>query len=125
MKNFIPNSSEFLNNFFSFIPAVSFLFPNFEGVLLYGVPVYMTLLLTMAWRANARISSAFNLPKIFAGLGGLFFAVSDGLIGFDKFYTPIQYSKIMIMVTYYVAQLGITLSILDHEILTKKSAKSK
>jgi alkenylglycerophosphocholine hydrolase len=101
------------------------MFPNFEGVLIFGVPIYMTLLLTMAWRANARLQSSKNLPKLLAGLGGLFFVISDGLIGFDKFYTPIKYSKVFIMITYYIAQLGITLSVLDHEIVPVKMSKSK
>jgi uncharacterized membrane protein YhhN len=79
----------------------------------------------MAWRANARVTSACNLPKLFAAIGGISFVVSDALIAFDKFYTPIEHSKIMVMVTYYVAQLGFTLATLDHELLTKKSVKSK
>lgn len=46
------------------------------------------------------------------------------LPAFDKFYSPIPYSKIWVMSTYYIAQFAIAISVLDHEVMTKKSAKS-
>lgn len=101
------------------------MFENFDEILVIGVPVYMTLLITMMWRANARIMNTKNLPKLFAGIGAILFVVSDSLIAFNAFYSPIKYSNIMIMVTYYIAQLGITLSILDHEIMPQKGLKTK
>lgn len=104
--------------------AVSLMFKNFEGILVFGVPIYCLLLLTMGWRSNARIQNMKNLPKIFCGIGGILFVISDSLIAFDKFYAPIKYSGILIMVTYYIAQLGITLSILDHEMRPAKIEKS-
>lgn len=113
----------FIINFFLFL-AVSILFKNLDGILIFGVPIYCTLLLTMAWRANARLQGVKNLPKLVAGLGAIFFVASDSLIAFDLFYSPIKYSKILIISTYYVAQLGITLSILDHDVKPKSSMKS-
>lgn len=100
------------------------MFNNFEGILIVGVPVYCTLLITMVWRSNARVSAS-NLPRLLCGIGGVVFMISDGIIAFDKFYNPIPNAKYLIMSTYYFAQLGITLSILDHELIkTKKSTKS-
>lgn len=104
------------------ITAVSFLYPNMTGVLVYGVPVYATLLLTMAWRATARVER--NLPKVFGSLGAFLFVISDSFIAFDIFYTPIKYSKLIIISTYYLAQVGITLTVLDHEVMTKRVTKS-
>lgn len=105
--------------------AMSVMFKNFEGILLFGVPIYSALLLSMCWRANARIQIT-NLPKILAAIGGVCFVASDSLIAFDMFYSPIEHSKIWVMSTYYIAQMGITLSILDHEVMTtNESAKSK
>jgi YhhN family len=54
-----------------------------------------------------------------AAIGGFVFAVSDSLIAIDMFYSKIPHAKVLIMVTYYIAQFGITLSILD---LTTESA---
>lgn len=84
-RNFCRTSMKLLNPFynptkFSF-PAVSLMFKNFEGILLFGVPIYCALLLTMGWRANARINSFQNLPKMFAAIGGIFFIASDSFIG--------------------------------------------
>lgn len=106
------------------IPAIPLMFNNFTGVLVYGVPIYGCFLMTMVWRANARIQGIQNLPKLFCAIGAVSFAVSDGIIAFNKFYTPIGHSDTLIMLTYYVAQLGITLSVTDHEVMPKSSAKS-
>lgn len=100
------------------------MYKNFEGVLLFGVPIYGAVLLTTAWRANARVTTIQNLPKILAGIGALFFAASDALIAVDKFYSPIQHAKLYVMSTYYIAQLGITLSVIDHEVVQKYPVKS-
>ena len=52
------------------------------------------------------------LPGITA-LGAVLFIVSDGLIAFNKFYVRIDNVQIMIMSTYYLAQLFIASSIVD------------
>lgn len=101
------------------------MFKNFEGILVFGVPVYCTLLISMVWRSNARVTTS-NLPRLICGIGSIIFLISDGIIAFDKFYQPIPNAKYLIMPTYYIAQLFITLSILDHELVKiKKSTKSK
>lgn len=107
------------------ITAVSSFYNNMTGVLLYGIPFYVSLLLTMTWRSIARVDSLENLPKILGGFGGFFFAISDSLIAFDMFYTPIKYSNFLIISTYYIAQLGITLTILDHGVVTSHEKKLK
>lgn len=113
-----------IKNIFPKFSAISVMFKNFEDILIVGVPVYSVILLTMAWRAHARIQTAQNLPKVLCAIGGIFFVISDGLIAFDKFYSPIQCAHTFVMITYYVAQLGITLSIIDHEVAPKGSEKS-
>lgn len=99
------------------------MFENFDDILVFGVPFYCALLLTMAWRAIARVQSNQNLPKVFCAVGAILFVISDSIIAFNLFYSPIQYSQVYVMITYYTAQLGIVLSILDHEIKTKSSVK--
>lgn len=96
------------------------MFPSFDEVLRIGVPMYMTLLISMMWRANARASGIKNLPRRLAAIGSISFVISDTVLAFDKFYTPIMYAKLIFMITYYTAQFGITMSILDPEIANKK-----
>ena len=75
-----------------------------------------------------------------SGIGGILFVVSDTLICFDKFYSPIPHSQVvyictivfvnhvnhhlsnlyfviqlLIMTTYYAAQFGIALAVVDSE----------
>lgn len=49
-------------------------------------------------------------------LGAFFFVVSDSVLSLDFFIRPIPYSHPIIMFTYYAAQLGIALSIVDSEV---------
>ncbi|CRK91658.1 CLUMA_CG005308, isoform A, partial [Clunio marinus] len=104
--------------------SLSLMFKNMEGILIFAVPIYCILLLTMGWRANARLQNLQNLPKLFTAIGAILFIISDGLIAFNMFYAPVKYSGILIMSTYYMAQLGITLSILDHDVTPKSTVKS-
>lgn len=46
-------------------------------------------------------------------LGGILFATSDGLLALDRFVTPLAHSQILVMTTYYAAQLLIALSVVD------------
>jgi hypothetical protein len=52
--------------------------------------------------------------------GALFFVVSDSILSFDLFIYEVPFSHPIIMITYYGAQLGIALSVVDsyenHEI---------
>lgn len=80
------------------------------------VPIYTILLITMAWRAAARVrffEDLWTWTKLCSCVGALLFVISDSLIGFHLFYSPIPYSQVLIMSTYYAAQLGIALSVVD------------
>jgi len=68
------------------------------------IPVlaYMSILLIMAMMTL--ISKRSNNWLV---LGGLSFVFSDSLIGIDKFYYPIPYAPIMIMLSYYFAQYAL------------------
>ncbi|XP_058800689.1 lysoplasmalogenase-like protein TMEM86A isoform X2 [Phymastichus coffea] len=92
------------------------LMPGLDGVLRVGVPVYTLLIGTMSWRAVARIQ-VFKKPwtwtKFCGGLGSILFVISDTLLGFHHFHGPVPFAQYSIMSTYYVGQLGITLSTVD------------
>ncbi|SFE92910.1 lysoplasmalogenase [Flavobacterium xueshanense] len=45
-------------------------------------------------------------------IGAIVFVASDSLLAFDKFYAPLQYSSLLIMATYLLAQYMIVIGIL-------------
>lgn len=72
------------------------------GDLFIPVVAYMTILLMMA------LATVFSeKSNTWLVLGGISFVLSDSLIGFDKFYSPIAYVDIAIMSTYYFAQFAL------------------
>lgn len=87
-------------------------------VLKIMVPVYISLLLLMLWRAVSRLQ-IFNTKvewtwtKFCCSLGALFFVISDSILSIDLFIYDVPYSHPIIMLTYYAAQLGIALSVVD------------
>nr|CAD7424651.1 unnamed protein product [Timema monikensis] len=107
--------------------AVYALMRGLSGVLLVGVPVYSILLITMTWRAIARVQlfeELWTWTKLCSCAGGIIFAISDALIGFQHFHHPIPHSQALIMVTYYAAQLGIALSVVDSKASYNKAQAS-
>jgi uncharacterized membrane protein YhhN len=97
----------------------SYLYPGLSGIMVYFVLLYVILICTMAWRAVARVQFFGDLwtwTKLCAFAGAVCFLVSDFVIAVDKFRYPVPYSHQIIMVTYYAAQLGIALSVVDSQV---------
>ncbi|XP_050074836.1 lysoplasmalogenase-like protein TMEM86A [Anopheles maculipalpis] len=93
--------------------ATAVFFGNLNSVIKVCLPFYAILLLTMCWRSLARIDESNNYLRLLCGIASILFVISDGIIAFDKFFTSIQSAQTYIMVTYYLAQVGITLSVND------------
>ncbi|XP_071545419.1 lysoplasmalogenase TMEM86A-like [Panulirus ornatus] len=96
--------------------GIYLLLPGTYGLISIGMPVYTFMLMTMVWRAVARVQffeELWTWTKLCSCVGGILFAVSDAGIGFNAFYGHIPHSQAIIMVTYYAAQLGISLSVVD------------
>ncbi|XP_054565957.1 lysoplasmalogenase-like [Eptesicus fuscus] len=82
----------------------------FSGLLLLHLPpdlvlplsAYALALSTMLWRGLARGGSA--------RWGALLFTASDSLLSWHTFIRPLAHGRLLIMATYYAAQLLITLS---------------
>jgi len=72
------------------------------GELFIPVLVYMSVLLGMA--IATLISRSTNSWLI---VGGISFVLSDSLLGIDKFYSPIPYATLFIMISYYFAQYAL------------------
>ncbi|KAK6191886.1 lysoplasmalogenase-like protein TMEM86A [Patella vulgata] len=97
-----------------------------DVVLSYIVGLYVALISTMAWRSVARVQFFDDLwtwTKLCGCAGAILFMISDLTIAIDKFVTPVPFSHVIIMSTYYAAQVGISLSVVDSqvdELLKKK-----
>lgn len=105
------------------IAAVAIMFHNLPTIIKICLPIYGALLVTMCWRSLARIDSYKNILRVVCGIGSVLFVISDSIIAIDKFYTPVTHAQTAIMVTYYVAQFGIALSIIE-EFITPKASKT-
>uniref|UniRef100_A0A1A9VYB1 lysoplasmalogenase n=1 Tax=Glossina austeni TaxID=7395 RepID=A0A1A9VYB1_GLOAU len=94
------------------LAVLSMIYGKLDKVLKIGVPIYSLLLETMCWRSLARIYQGGNFFNICCGIGGLLFLISDSLIGLNMFILAAPSARVQfgIMLTYYLAQLGITLS---------------
>ncbi len=104
-----------------------YLLPGLYGVYTYLGFVYMILIMSMAWRAFARISVYRDIPwtKMSSCGGAILFILSDTVIAVDKFRFSVPYAHQIIMLTYYAAQLGIAASVVDSQVdaIMKKTKK--
>ena len=90
------------------------------GEMLIPVVVYMLVILTMATTAYLRKNNVNVLSYGLVFLGALFFMVSDSILALNKFYQPIPWSNISIMVTYAIAQYLIVIGILKINVTNSK-----
>lgn len=84
-----------------------------DTVLAIAVCAYMIVILLMGL-------TAFRTGSKLAIIGAMCFIASDSVLAINKFITDVPYSHILIMATYYVAQLLITLSITQYSVLRNK-----
>jgi len=97
----------------------NFLWPGLHGVMTVIVFAYLFLILFMAWRAIARVQLFDDLwtwTKLCSCFGSILFLVSDLIIATEKFVFSVPYGHTLIMLTYYAAQLGISLSVVDSQV---------
>lgn len=107
------------------IAAVAVMFHNLPTIIKICLPIYGALLVTMCWRSLARIDCYKNLLRVVCGIGSVLFVISDSIIAIDKFYTPVANAQMAIMVTYYVAQFGIALSVIEQSTITFTTTTTK
>ncbi len=89
------------------------------------VAIYTGVICVMMWRSAALAGSDDPSPwRWLALIGAVSFAFSDTLIALDRYHQPIPGVRITIIVTYYVAQLLITLSVLTPQPPTETTTPS-
>ncbi|XP_066150249.1 lysoplasmalogenase TMEM86A-like [Euwallacea fornicatus] len=87
------------------------------GLLVVVVPLYIFIISIMIWRAGARIQrDGWSWLQFITLIGSILFAISDTILGINRFIFAIPDAQIIIMTSYYIAQLCITLSVLEGEV---------
>ncbi len=72
---------------------------------------YILVIMTMGWQAWERYLDAGGLLALSAGIGALLFAVSDSILAWQRFRKHFNIARLLVMITYYTAQLLIALSV--------------
>lgn len=86
------------------------LLPNLEDLLI-PVILYMLVILCMALFAFAR-NPVNKISYYFVLIGAILFLISDSILSLNKFYKPLFYPDITIMLSYALAQYFIVFGIL-------------
>lgn len=95
-----------------YLAVMSQLIPKAESELKVPVAVYGMAISTMAFLSlNRYFSNQYNAKsKLLSLLGSLSFVASDTVLAFNKFYSPINNAKTIVMITYYSGQILIAAS---------------
>jgi len=94
------------------IAILLFLWPSL-GAMRVPVTAYVCVIATMAWQAIARWRVRGSTGAMWAAVGAVFFLISDASLATRRFVAPFTGATLVVMLTYYVAQWGLTLSVED------------
>ena len=92
------------------VALVYLLWPSIADVRI-PVLVYAAVLMVMGWQAAELWITWSDLSALAAMLGGIFFLLSDSTLALNRFRAPIRQSTIIVMSTYWAAQLLIAWSV--------------
>ena len=68
------------------------------------VAAYVLVIATMAAQAWGRAKHLYSASSLWVAWGSLSFMLSDTLLAFDKFVSPLPYAGLWVLATYYLAQ---------------------
>ena len=85
--------------------------PHLPSDLQWPVDIYVLLLSAMAAQSAAVWSRLRDRAGAAAALGGAFFVVSDATLALDRFVAPVPAAVVVVLATYWIAQLLIGLSV--------------
>ena len=91
--------------FMFFLPGLK---DNIEKVM---VLFYLSLIFTMWWRSIVKWQREVSVGTLCACFGAFTFLFSDFIIGMDKWRMDVPYGSSLIMLSYYLAQLMVTMSV--------------
>ncbi|MFT5879104.1 MAG: putative membrane protein YhhN [Moritella sp.] len=76
------------------------------------VVVYMSIIVSMAWLSAERYLSFADTASLFACVGAFVFLFSDATLAFDRFKKQFHRGYAFIIISYYIAQYFIALSVI-------------
>ncbi|CAK8697898.1 unnamed protein product [Clavelina lepadiformis] len=97
-----------------------------------AVLCYIMIILFMNWRALAKIkclddvragvngSSHKKWTELVACLGAISFCISDTCLAINRFHSDVPHQRWIVMTTYYLAQLGIALSVVKNRHIKRR-----
>jgi uncharacterized membrane protein YhhN len=90
----------------TFILMFTYLYKSLDAVMLVAVPLYMLVIVTMAFMAMERTGKVLKASAEYVFFGAFLFMVSDSLLAIDIFVKSltIPYAPIFVMATYIAAQ---------------------
>ncbi len=82
------------------------------GAMTIPVAAYVLVITTMLWRGLSRLGApgVVRLSGLLGALGSLSFTISDSVLAYSMFVTRFDLASLIIMSTYWLGQLGITLA---------------
>ena len=101
--------------------SYTYLIPGLKGELHFFCALYALLICIMNWRAMAKATlTDLKWPEVCGCLGAISFFVSDMVLSVNKFRFAVPHGYLIIMSTYYLGQLGISLSVVPTSSTKKK-----
>lgn len=95
------------------------------GAMLIPVILYMLVILSMSTTAFLRKDQVSTLSYKLVFIGAVLFMISDSILALNKFYQPLAWSNISIMLTYALAQYFIVIGILKLKTSTVPNKESR
>lgn len=93
------------------LSVLSVLWPKLPSPLHLPVLAYLIVLAAMAVQAATVWTARRDAPSRLAAIGGLFFVISDAALAINRFVVPFEASSVLVLATYWIAQVGIARSV--------------
>lgn len=90
--------------------VLSVLWPSL-GAMQIPVLLYVAVILTMCWMALGRWWVTRSPGSGLAAAGAILFVASDSVLALDRFRSPVPWSPLLVLGTYYAAQILIASSV--------------
>jgi uncharacterized membrane protein YhhN len=91
--------------------AAAFVLWPYLGRMRVPATVYVSIILAMGWRAAEQWQASGEAWAALALAGAVLFAVSDLVLAIKRFRSPFHSAQLVVLSTYYTAQLLIALSV--------------
>ncbi|WP_375562941.1 lysoplasmalogenase [Bernardetia sp. OM2101] len=90
----------------TFILMFTFLYKSLDEVMIFAVPIYMLVIITMAFMSMERTGKVLKASAEYVFFGAFLFMVSDSLLAIDIFvkHFTIPFASVLVMLTYVAAQ---------------------